>query len=66
MRQIDYCYSTKMRVYFNNTLEMLFDGKLDGVVFKCEMLMDQYGFTCAEVIDENTGELLVTINEDED
>lgn len=62
--RINYYYSTNAIIIFNDVFEFKIDDSLDNIVCKIEWAFREYGFTKAEVIDSETGELLVTVEDD--
>ena len=59
--RINYYYSTSAIIIFNDAFELKINDSLDNIVCKIEWAFREYGFTKAEVIDSETGELLVTV-----
>ena len=64
--RINYYYSTNAIIIFDYAFEFKIDDSdsLDNIVCKIEWAFREYGFTKAEVIDSETGELLVTVDDD--
>lgn len=62
--RINYYYSTSATIIFNDAFELNINDSLDNIVCKIEWAFREYGFTKAEVIDSETGELLVTVDND--
>ena len=62
--RINYYYSTSAIIIFNDEFELKIDDSLDNIVCKIEWAFREYDFTKAEVIDSKTGELLVTVDDD--
>ena len=63
IREIQYHYSTKAILIFDEGLQYHASGKIDTLVNQAEYLMDTYRFTDVDAIDETTGELLFSIND---
>ena len=62
--KINYYYSTSATIIFNDAFELHETDSLDNIVCKIEWAFCEYGFTKAEVIDSETDELLVTVDND--
>ena len=62
--RINYYYSTNAIIIFNDAIDIKIDDSLDNIVYKIEWAFREYCFTKAEVIDSETGELLVTVDDD--
>ena len=62
--RINYYYTTNATIIFNDAFEQKVEDSLDNIVCKIEWAFREYGFTKAEVIDSETGELLVTVDND--
>ena len=67
MKTIQYTYSTKGTIIFDNDLHYTFHSckSIDAMVNQAEWFIDLYGFSKAEGIDSETGELLFTICDDD-
>lgn len=61
---IHYEYNTDMTIILDDEFEIQMRGSLDMAVDKVRWAMGEYGFDCADVIDSNTGEVLVTVEND--
>lgn len=59
--RINYYYATKATIIFDDEFELNMKDSLDNIVCKIDWACGEYGFTKAEVIDSDTGELLVTV-----
>ena len=59
--RINYYYTTNVTIIFDDEFEINMTDSLDNVVCKIDWACHEHGFTKAEVIDSNTGELLVTV-----
>ena len=59
--RINYYYTTKATIIFDDEFELNMTDSLDNIVCKIDWVCGEYGFTKAEVIDSDTGELLVTV-----
>lgn len=55
-----YVYTTNMIIVFDDVFEVHMRDTLDTAVCRIEWAADKYGFTKADVIDEETGEILIT------
>lgn len=54
-----YTYSTKAIITFDEYFQVEFNGSLDKMVNTIEWACDKYGFTKADAVDKETGELLI-------
>ena len=59
--KINYTYTTNVTIIFDDEFELHETDSLDNIVCKIEWACGKYRFTKAEVIDSDTGELLVTV-----
>ena len=59
--RINYYYFAKTTIIFDDEFELHETDSLDNIVSKIDWACHKYGFTKAEVIDNDTGELLVTV-----
>ena len=59
--RINYTYTTNVTIIFDDKIEINMTDSLDNVVRKIDWACDEYGFTKADVIDSETGEILVTV-----
>lgn len=55
-----YVYTTNMIIIFDDEFEVNMHDTLDTAVCKIEWAADTYGFTKADVISAETGEILIT------
>lgn len=62
--RINYTYTTNVTIIFDDEFEINMTDSLDNVVCKIDWACGEYGFTKADVIDSETGELLVTVDDD--
>lgn len=62
---IQYTYTTKAILIFDDEFEIKMTDSFDKIVNKIEWASDEYGFTRADVIDEDTGEILLVWREEE-
>ena len=60
---IQYTYATKMILTFDYQFNVDFTGSLDSAVAQVKFLMNEYGFTHAGVSDNETGEVLIIVDE---
>lgn len=60
MLTFDLVYTTKMTIIFNGNLEMRMNGSMSEAIEKIKWGFQNYPFLEAEVIDTDTGELLIT------
>lgn len=60
---IQYTYATKMILTFDYQFNVDFTGSLDSAVAQVKFLMNEYGFTHADVSDNETGEVLIIVDE---
>ena len=58
---INYTYSTNMTIILDELFEIPMTGTLDDAVNKIKWAMGEYGFDCADVIDSDTGEVLIQV-----
>lgn len=63
--RINYYYSAKTTIIFDNEFELHATDSLDNIVCKIDWACHKHGFTKAEVIDSDTGGLLVTVYNDD-
>lgn len=56
---IQYVYTTEAILIFDDEFEIKMVGSFDKIVNKIEWASNKYGFARADVIDENTGEILI-------
>ena len=56
---IQYTYTTEAIIIFDDEFEIKIRDSLDKIVNKIEWACDEYGFTKADVVDSNTGEILI-------
>lgn len=59
--RINYIYNTNVTIIFDDEFEINMTDSLDNVVCKIDWACDKYGFTKADVIESETGEILVTV-----
>jgi len=59
--RINYTYNTNVTIIFDDEFEINMTDSLDNVVCKINWACDKYGFTKADVIESETGEILVTV-----
>ena len=59
--RINYTYNTNVTIIFDDEFEINMTDSLDNIVCKIEWACGEYRFTKAEVIDSETGEILVTV-----
>jgi len=59
--RINYTYNTNVTIIFDDEFEINMTDSLDNVVCKIDWACDKYGFTKADVIESETGEILVTV-----
>ena len=59
--RINYYYTTNATIIFDDEFELNMTDSLDNIVCKIDWACGEYGFTKAEVIDSDNGELLVTV-----
>lgn len=59
--RINYTYNTNVTIIFDDEFEINITDSLDNVVCKINWACDKYGFTKADVIESETGEILVTV-----
>lgn len=59
--RINYYYTTKATIIFDDEFEFHTVDSLDNIVCKIDWACHEHDFTKAEVIDSDTGELLVTV-----
>ena len=59
--RINYTYITNVTIIFDDEFELHETDSLDNVVCKIDWACGEYGFTKADVIDSETGEILVTV-----
>ena len=59
--RINYTYNTNVTIIFDDEFEINMTDSLDNVVCKIDWACGKYGFTKADVIDSETGEILVTV-----
>ena len=62
--RINYYYTATATIIFDDEFEFHETDSLDNIVCKIEWAFREYGFTKAEVIDSETGELLLTVDDD--
>lgn len=63
--RINYYYTTKATIIFDDEFDLPMTDSLDNIVCKIDWICHEYGFTKVEVIDSDTGELLVTVDIDD-
>lgn len=56
---IEYTYTTDMLIILDDEFEIYIGDTLDVAVEKAKWAFNEYGFTKADIIDKNTGEILV-------
>lgn len=56
---LQYVYTTEMIIVFDDEFEVYMRDSLDHAVNKIEWASNEYGFTKADVIDSETGEVLI-------
>ena len=59
--RINYTYTTNVTIIFDDEFEINMTDSLDNVVCKIDWACHEHGFMKAEVIDSDTGELLITV-----
>ena len=59
--RINYYYTPNATIIFDDKFELNMTDSLDNIVCKIDWACGEYGFTKAEVIDSDNGELLVTV-----
>ena len=63
--KINYEYSTTMNLVFDDEFEIVeIRGTLDFAVAKAQWAMSEYGFVTCDIIDSETGEILVRISDE--
>lgn len=63
--KITYDYTTRMTITLDNEFRIEYGaGSLDNGVNKARWAMGEYGFTYADIIDSDTGEVLATLEND--
>jgi hypothetical protein len=60
--KIQYTYATPMTIVYDEAYKFEFTGSLDEVVDVIKDAFSEYGFVTADVIDSDTGEILVTVD----
>lgn len=60
---IQYTYTTRMTIAFDHQFNVEMTGSLDSAITQIEWAMNEYGFTHADVIDTETGEILMIVDE---
>ena len=60
---IEYIYSTEMIVNFDHTFNVYFKGTLDEATAEIISFINLYGFSTADIISKETGEILVHIED---
>ncbi len=60
---LQYVYTTDMIIIFDDEFEVQMRDSLDKAVNKIEWASDTYGFSKADVISAETGEILITWTE---
>lgn len=65
MMKITYEYSTYMTIILDDEFRIEYNyGSLDNAVNKARWAMGEYGFTHADIIDSESGEVLVIMEND--
>lgn len=60
---IQYTYTTRMTLTFDHQFNVEITGSLDSAVEQIKWAMNGYGFTHVDVIDNETGEILIIVDE---
>lgn len=59
---IQYTYTTPMTLTFDYQFHVEMTGSLDSAVAQIKWAINEYGFTHADVIDNETGEILIVVD----
>lgn len=61
---ISHVYTTKVTVIFDALFKMEMTDSLDTVIERASWCISEYGFNHADIMDANSGEILVTLDND--
>ena len=61
---ISYLYTTRVTITFDDLFYKEMTDSLDTIIERASWYISEYGFSHADIMDANTGEILVTIDND--